>query len=213
MPVISTKPSAVVFDLGKVLVDFDYSIAGRRIAARCRTPLDQVRFFKDHAPLFQRYELGQVTTQEFFDEIRTATGFLGTRDEFGRYFADIFSPIEPMVALHAAVREQGFPTYIFSNTNELAVTHIRENFPFFGRFDGYIYSYRHGALKPDAKLYEVVERITERRGTELLYIDDLPENVATAAARGWQVVRHESSEKTRGAIEKLGLLGESASCS
>ena len=28
------KPSIVVFDLGKVLVDFDYSIAGRRLAAQ-----------------------------------------------------------------------------------------------------------------------------------------------------------------------------------
>jgi len=29
-------PKAVVFDLGKVLVDFDYGIAARRIAARAR---------------------------------------------------------------------------------------------------------------------------------------------------------------------------------
>ncbi len=34
------SPKAVVFDLGKVLVDFDYSIAARRIAARSSMPIE-----------------------------------------------------------------------------------------------------------------------------------------------------------------------------
>ena len=63
--------------------------------------------------------------------------------------------------LHVAVRRKQIPLYIFSNTNELAITHIRRQFPFFGEFDGYILSYEHGAMKPDAKLYEVVERDDE----------------------------------------------------
>ena len=31
---------AVVFDLGKVLVDFDYGIAARALAARSRVPVE-----------------------------------------------------------------------------------------------------------------------------------------------------------------------------
>ena len=78
---------------------------------------------------------------------------------FARVFADIFSEIKPMIAMQAALRAHGVPTYIFSNTNGIAVTHIRRNFPFFANFDGYIYSYEHGAMKPDARIYEVVERV------------------------------------------------------
>jgi FMN phosphatase YigB (HAD superfamily) len=204
-----TKPSVIVFDLGKVLVDFDYAIATRRIAARCKGPVDEVRLFTDHAPLVRRYELGLVTTQQFFDEIRAACGFSGTRDEFGEYFADIFTPIPFMVELHAALRDKRFPTYVFSNTNDLAASHIRRRFPFFANFDGYIFSYQHGAMKPDAKLYEVVERETGRRGNQIVYIDDLPENIAAGAARGWHAVLQESPEKTRVALEKLGLLTDS----
>jgi FMN phosphatase YigB (HAD superfamily) len=40
----------------------------------------------------------------------------------------------------------------------------------------------------------------------LLYIDDRLENVAAGAARGWQTVLHETPEKTRAAVAKLGLL-------
>jgi HAD superfamily hydrolase (TIGR01509 family) len=199
-------PSVVVFDLGKVLVDFDYAIAGRRIAAKSNMTLPQIAQYVGQSPLFTQYETGTVTTQQFYDEICRVTGFRGTLEEFGQCFADIFVEIEPMVQLQAALRQRGLPAYIFSNTNELAAEHIRRTFPFYGNFDGYILSYQHGAMKPDARLYEVVERACTRRGADLLYLDDRPENIAAGAARGWQVILHESPEKSRAAIEKLALL-------
>ena len=203
-----STPQAVVFDLGKVLVDFDYSIAARRVAAHSRLEVDEAGFFSEQTPLLLRYELGLITTQQFFEAVRGVTGFLGTAAEFGEIFADIFTEMPEMVELHARLRRKAIPTWIFSNTNELAVSHIRRRFPFFARFDGYILSYEHGAMKPDAKLYEAVEFQTRRRGGEIVYIDDRPENIAAGAARGWQVVLQESPEKTRAALEKLGLPGQ-----
>lgn len=200
------KPRSVVFDLGKVLVDFDYHIAARRIAARSRMASGDVQEFIDHSPLLFRFETGRMTKEQFFDEVRATTGFRGGLEEFCRFFADIFNPIEPMVKLHARLRSRGVPVFIFSNTNELAVGHIRGNFPFFSEFDGYILSYEHGAMKPDAALYEVVERRTGLRGEELLYIDDRPENVAAGAQRGWRVIQHQFPEQTREAVAAAGLL-------
>ena len=201
-----TTPSVAVFDLGKVLVDFDYSIAARKVAARSTASLADLAYFLSHSPLLIRYETGHVTREEFFDGVRAATGFRGTIAEFGEFFADIFTPIEPMVEIHARLRQQGIPTYIFSNTNDLAVEHIRRSFPFFSNFDGYIYSYKVGVMKPDAKIYEAMERMAGRRGSEILYLDDRAENVAAGAARGWQVILQESPEKSRAAMHKLGLL-------
>ena len=85
------NPSIVVFDLGKVLLDFDYSIAGRRIAAQAKMPAAEVQEFLNHSPLLYRYETGLMTRQEFFDEVRQATGFRGSLAEFGEFFADIFT--------------------------------------------------------------------------------------------------------------------------
>jgi HAD superfamily hydrolase (TIGR01509 family) len=202
---------AVVFDLGKVLVDFDYSIAARRIAARGKMSAEEVRHHIEGSPLLFRFETGRMTQEQFFAEVQSATGFDGTLSEFSGFFADIFSPIEPMLRLHAALRQRGVPTYIFSNTNELAVGHIRKNFPFFSQFNGYICSHEHGVMKPDAKLYEVVERTSRLGGSELLYLDDRPENVAAGAVRGWQAVLHESAEKSHSAVVGSGLLGGSMS--
>jgi FMN phosphatase YigB (HAD superfamily) len=201
-----TTPKAVVFDLGKVLVEFDYGIAARRIAARGKMTMAEIAQFINQSPIFYQYESGAVTTQQFFDEICRVTGFRGSLTEFGGCFADIFVEIEPMIRLQAELRQRGLRAYVFSNTNELAAEHIRRNFPFYTNFDDYILSYEHGAMKPDVRIYEVVERKAGRRGADLLYLDDRPENIAAGAARGWQVILQETPEKSLAAVRKLGLL-------
>jgi FMN phosphatase YigB (HAD superfamily) len=199
---------AVVFDLGKVLVDFDYGIAAPRIAARSNMTVEELYRFMMKTPLLLQYETGLVTTDDFYSQICRGTGFRDTLDEFAVVFGNIFSPIEPMIQLHASLNARGIPTFVFSNTNELAIRHVRKAYPFFKNFNGYIFSYEHQAMKPDAKLYQVVERESGRRGAEILYLDDRPENVAAGAERGWHAVLHESPEKSREAVMKFGLLGE-----
>ena len=201
-----TTPKIVVFDLGKVLVDFDYSIAAKNLAKRCRRTADEINGYIAASPLLFRYETGLMTRQEFFSAVCAETGFGGDIEEFGGFFSDIFAEIGPMVELHAALRQRGVPTYIFSNTNDLAIAHIRRNFPFFNNFDGYILSYEVGSMKPEPKIYEALEKMSDCRGSDVLYLDDRPENVEAGAARGWQVILQETPQKSRVAVEKLGLL-------
>ncbi len=198
---------AVVFDLGKVLVDFDYSIAIRNISARATlSPEDLARLMMT-APLMLEYESGKLTTQQFFDQVCDHTGYCGSLEEFASHFGDIFTAIDPMIEFHRELNRRGLPTYIFSNTNDLAVRHIRKAFPFFSHFTGYMLSYEHGCMKPAAAFYEVLERQSGFRGPELFYIDDRPENVEAAAARGWQAFVHQSPDETILKARTLGLLG------
>jgi HAD superfamily hydrolase (TIGR01509 family) len=196
------KP-AIVFDLGKVLVDFDYSIAARKIAARSSKRLDNLHHFLGSSEILARFESGGLTRRQFFTEMSAFTGFTGTVEAFVSDFADIFVPIPPMIELHAELRRRGFQTFIFSNTNDIAVEHIRRNFPFFASFDGYIYSYEVGAMKPQPKIYEAMEKLCGRAGKEIIYLDDRPENINTGMERGWVTVLHESPAQTLATIEQL----------
>jgi FMN phosphatase YigB (HAD superfamily) len=198
-------PSVVVFDLGKVLVDYDYSIASRRILPRTRLTDAQMQHLLCTSPLLRQYETGLITTAQFHEGVCDVSGYDGGLEEFGPAFADIFSEIGPMIAMHAAMRAAGIPTWIFSNTNELAERHIRSRFPFFSNFDGYVLSCEHHSMKPDPRIYEVVERQTGCRGGAILYLDDRTENVAAGLARGWRAVLHETPEKTRALAAGLGL--------
>ena len=201
------NPKAIVFDLGNVLLHFDFAVAASNLASRCRVSARELQDLLDQSPLLHRYETGLLTSEEFFVEVQRLSGFHGRFAEFDELFADMFAPIKPMIRLHAELRNKGFPTYLFSNTNPLAVSHIRGRFPFFKNFDGYVLSYEHGAMKPDPRLYEVAERMAGYRGTDLLYLDDRPENIATAVRRGWQTILHVSPERTIEALRKSGILG------
>jgi glucose-1-phosphatase len=200
------RPEVVVFDLGKVLVDFDYSRAARRIAAQSQRSAAEVQALIDNSPLLFRYETGRLTREEFYREVCQATGFTGTLAEFCDYFSDVFTPMESMIALHASLRRSGYPTYIFSNTNDLAIAHIQRSFPFFAHFNDYVYSFEHGAMKPEAKLYEVVERVTGREGAAILYLDDRIENVEAGRRRGWQTIHQQSPAASAQRLHELELL-------
>jgi FMN phosphatase YigB (HAD superfamily) len=196
-------PQAAVFDLGKVLVDFDYGLAARALAKRARIGANEVRALIDQSPLLFTYETGGMPTSEFYRRVCDATGFCGDLEEFGRLFADIFTPITPMIVLHGQVRRAGIPTYIFSNTNELAVAHIRRTFPFFSDFDGYIFSFEAGAMKPDEAIYVALEKRTGLSGRQILYIDDRFENVEAATKRGWQVIQHQDAGVTSAEVLRV----------
>lgn len=198
-------PTIVVFDLGKVLVDFDYTIAARKLAEHCGQPPEEVKKHLDYSPVLLRYESGLMTREEFFGVVRELTGFRGPIDMFASFFADIFWEIPRMIAIQAALRRNRIPTYIFSNTNDLAIEHIRRNFPFFANFDGYILSYEVRAMKPDAKIYEELEHLAGKQGAEILYLDDRQENVDAGAVRGWQVILQTDPEKSVAAMKQLGL--------
>ena len=200
------KPKIVVFDLGKVLLDFDYRIAARRIAERSRCDWPTVQQYLDHSPLLYTYETGLMTRRQFYEAACMEVGFAGTLEEFSANFTDIFWPIEPMVALHAELRSKGVPTYIFSNTNDLAMEHINRNFPFMKNFNAHILSYEVGVMKPAAKIYEVLEKLSGHRGAEVLYLDDRQENVDAGVVRGWQAILQTTPEKSRAAMAELGLV-------
>jgi HAD superfamily hydrolase (TIGR01509 family) len=198
---------AVIFDLGKVLLDFDYSRTVEKILEKSRVGPEGLQALIDQSPLLIRYEKGLLSTAEFIAAVRERAGYSGSDDEFAEAFADIFSPIQPMIDLHARLYENHVPTYIFSNTNELAIRHVKRQFPFFAEFDGYIYSYVYHSMKPETRLYEAVERAVGCGGDALLYLDDRKENVEAGLAHGWNAHLHESPEKSAEIIRAAGLVG------
>lgn len=197
------RPQAVVFDLGKVLLHFDYRRAGAALVPHCAVTQEEVTAVMNQSKLLYQYETGLITTAQFFAEVKRAAQYRHGLEHFEPLFADIFAPIPEMIALQLRLRDRGIPTYIFSNTNEMAVRHIRATYPFFSGFTGYIYSYEHQSMKPDPAIYEVVEKTSGLRGPDLLYIDDRPENIAHGNERAWQTILHHDPAVTIPKVEQL----------
>jgi FMN phosphatase YigB (HAD superfamily) len=190
------KVKAVVFDLGKVLVDFDYAIAARKLAENSAKPASEILKMLDHSPLLYTFESAGMTSGEFYAEFCRSAGFRGEFELFAAAFGDIFSEIPPMIAFQQQLRLRRVPTFILSNTNDIAITHIRRNFPFFANFDGYILSYEQQALKPNSPIYEAAEKMIGHRGEDLVFIDDRADNCEGAAKRGWRTLCHREPAET-----------------
>ncbi len=196
----------VVFDLGKVLLDFDYLIAARNLSERARLTADQIYELLLRTPLLVDYERGELASAEFYSAMVRQAGFLGSFAEFSDRFADIFSPIVPMIELVAQVQASSRPIALLSNTNELAVEFIRAHFPFYAQFTHRVLSYEHKVMKPDPALYRVIEETSSCPPDRILFLDDRPENVQAAQFLGWHAFVHHTPENSRAQFAQLGLL-------
>lgn len=200
------KPEILAFDLGRVLVDFDYKITANNIEKYCKYPAEELLKLLINSPYFTRYESGLISTTEFFSKIKELTGFSGTFDEFAEAMTAVFTPVEPMIEMHREIKRRGYRTFILSNTNELVVDAFRKRFPFFNEFDGYIFSYEQKALKPDEKIYRALEKLSGCCADQIVYIDDILENVLTARRLGWIAIEYKDPSSTRVALRKIGVL-------
>lgn len=199
------KPKAVVFDLGNVLLNFDYRRTVARVKSRCSLSDAELHRLIAESEHFQKFEGGQIDGADFFAAIQKESCFTGDMAEFAEIFGDVFTEVPEMIAFHERLRAKNIPTYILSNTNEFSIRFIEKRYPFFANFTGYIYSFEHKVMKPAARIYDIVEERAGHRGADLFYIDDRQENVEAAAARGWQVSWHTDPPRTLDLAANLGL--------
>ena len=197
---------AVAFDIGKVLLDFDYLVLTRKMAPQTQWSEAKLNDYLNQSPLLARYESGELSSSEFFELIQRETGFMGSETEFAALFEDIFTPIAGMIDIHRQIAQSGTPTFTFSNTNEMAVRYIARTYDFWKMFKGHVLSYEVGALKPEAKIYESLEQLSDLNGEEIIYLDDRSENCAAGSERGWQVCCHQDVESSRRFLRNVGEL-------
>jgi len=196
------RSKAVVFDLGKVLLHFDFGIAAKNLARHADATAEEILALINQTPHLHAYERGEVSSEAFYQNIGTLCGYHESFEVFSNDFADIFKEWDVMVAFMRSLKSEQVPIMVFSNTNEIAVSFIRETFPFFSEFDHHCYSYEHGMMKPTSALYEKVEQILGRQGKDLFFIDDKAENVEAAIERGWSGQIHVHPEETISAVKK-----------
>lgn len=198
-------PKAVVFDLGKVLLEFDFQIFAKGLAAESDIGATEIMARVVNSDVLVEYEYGRSSSEQFYEQVKSISGFRGTYSSFELLFGEIFTEISDMVGLHRRLKESGLPTYIFSNTNDIAIRIVRQQFEFFGGFSDYVLSFEHFSMKPDSELYQVVENVTGLKGSDLVFMDDKEENILAARQRGWKGIVHINSVATEAALRDLGL--------
>jgi 2-haloacid dehalogenase len=199
-------PRAVVFDIGRVLFDWDLRFlfakliddpaqldwfltevvteqwhfqadAGRPLAEMVPERIAQ---FPDHAPLIEAY-----------------------RDRFNE---TIPSPIPGTHEIVRRLAARGVPLYALTNFGAEFFAGFRPVQPIFELFADIVVSGDERVAKPDARIYEIAERRFGHSPGELFFTDDNPANVEAAAARGWHAHLFTDAAALEAELVGLGLL-------
>lgn len=171
-----------LFDIGKVLLDFDFERTLERLLPEGGDPESLDGFLRDK----DAFERGDIGLDDYLGQALSVLGPSVTRPAFEAAWRDVFTPNAPMWQAVEELAGEGHRLLLFSNTNAIHCPWMLEAYPVFRHFEAGTYSFEVGSMKPEPEIYE---RAISDHGLDpaaTRYIDDLPANVATGLRMGFR---------------------------
>lgn len=191
---MQNSTSVIVFDLGNVLIPFDYNkIIDKLNKIEDGLGLRFYNLYRDNYEIHRKYEKWELSDDEFLDLMMEWIDHKVSREEFCKIYSDLFLVNEETTALLPDLKKN-YTLVLLSNTNHIHQKYGWEHYEFLKHFDKLILSHQVGAVKPEEKIYRAVESFTKAPSEEHLFIDDIMKYVEGAKNIGWdsfQFVTHE----------------------
>jgi FMN phosphatase YigB (HAD superfamily) len=205
-PLLPHSADALLFDLGRVVLDIDFGKVAACWAghAGCE-PAQLVGRLKPN-DAWRRHERGEISDAEFFESLRRSLGIAISDDQFLEGWNAIFTGEMPGVAAMLARAGQRLPLYAFSNTNGAHVAHFSQAYAgVLGHFREIYLSSSIGLRKPEAEAYDHVVKAIGLPASRIVFFDDSADNIAGARTRGLTAVHVTSPDDVAKALAALGI--------
>ncbi|CAG0988685.1 glucose-1-phosphatase [Phycisphaerales bacterium] len=213
----------ICFDLGGVIIKHHRSWA--EACAATGTPYHDAvaapELVQRRRDLAKLHHTGKIACNDFFPALAAATNHLYSESQVRLlHNAWVYAEYEGIDALlQRLVSANRADTAILSNTNATHWSRLgrgqRDGLPLFSaplRLNNRHASHILGLAKPDPAIYRVFEAQVGFRGAEILFFDDLAENIAAARQLGWrcQLIDHtkNTAEQVELALNSHHLLSE-----
>lgn len=203
--------SLIVFDLGKVIVDFSHieiaaGLAERSTAPRFREPSALLSaVFAPEEGLTRSFDEGKISCEEFYRDACKRFCLDLSYEEFVLRWNRSFSENDDVVALIEGLSPL-YRLFLLSNTNELHYTHLEERLPILKKMEEKILSYQLGYLKPSPLIFQALLQRSGLPAQEVLYIDDVPDYIAAAGWLGIQGIVFQSCASLKEELKKRGVI-------
>ncbi len=201
----SPTPKALLFDIGGVLVDFDFSRAIAAWSAYSRLPREELqRRFCVNDDIYARHERGEIPSAEYFRHVAGLLELSATPEQIEAGWNTIFQG--EIAATCALVKDarQRFPCYAFTNTNASHMACWTRLYPqVFEMFDQVFASCQIGVRKPEPAAFRYICEATGVPAASFVFFDDLLENVHTAQHVGLRGVHVRSPADVAAALRDL----------
>jgi glucose-1-phosphatase len=197
--------TTLAFDLGKVIFDFDYNIALKKLDGRINIDPNKILelIYKNNFGL--HFEKGLVSPQGFYEEFKRDFKAKITFDEFKSIWSEIFWPKEDVISLVSQLKIK-YPIYLISNINKLHYEYLSCQYPqVFTLFKRLILSYQVRSVKPEKDIYRELQRTAGVPYSQIIYIDDREDLIAAAKPLGMQCVQFTNYDNLINDLNKLGV--------
>jgi putative hydrolase of the HAD superfamily len=203
------RTPAIIFDFGNVIAFFDYQRACDTIGRpRGRDGAELLRTARNAGfnDLLQRFERGQLSTEEFSNSSSRMFGVDVPPEEFAEAWSDIFWLNEAIVPIVLGLKASGYRLVLGSNTNILHANRFRSQFAsLLSAFDRLVLSFELGHSKPSPEFYLACAKAAGVSPGDCVFIDDLAENVVGARSAGLQSLFYRDPEILGGELHRLGV--------
>jgi putative hydrolase of the HAD superfamily len=191
------KIQAAIFDIGNVLLRFDYMRSAWRLQEK-----NKLVDLPDRGLVVRAqhdYESGLLDREAFLETVRPAFRDSGDPAGFVAIWEDIFDENLPMTALARSLSER-MPVYLLSNISDIHIEYIHRKYDVFRVFSDAVYSCKARLMKPDPGIFHHAAAQFGVDPAETIYFDDMPENCEAAASVGYIVhqydhARHAEAER------------------
>lgn len=202
-----SQPQAVIFDIGNVLTGWQPQAFYDRVIGqdRRRALFAEV----DLLAMNQALDSGAPFRDTVYALADQHPKWAAEIRFWHDRWAELAMPhIEGSIALLRALKAKAVPVFALTNSGASVYDAARETQDFQALFDRAYVSGKLGAIKPDARIYQMVEADCGLPPTDLLFTDDKLENVEAAAARGWRVHLFQGWQGLAARLVTEGLLNE-----
>ena len=196
---------AILFDLGKVLIDFSMDPVLRKFGeTSSRGPKELEKVFWESGLAYE-YESGAISTHEFYERLCELGGVQMEKAAFCSVWSDVFAP--DLLVSEDLVKTLGerYPLILISNTNELHAEYLIERYPVLDYFDHKVFSFEVRAMKPERRIYERAIALSGKTPERLFFTDDREENVIGAREIGIQAHQFRSESELIKALAAAGV--------
>jgi len=195
----------LAFDLGNVIFDFNYNIGLDRIKDKMKSTIDEVI----HSFYFQNFtipfEKGLISSNQFYLEFKKTFSVDMGYEEFIDIWCKIFFPKQEVVKLIGDLGKK-YSLNLISNINELHFNYLYEKYPnIFSLFNNLILSFQIKSVKPEKKIYDILQKVSSVEFKDIIYIDDRADLISQAKQIGFQCIQFKNYHSLVSSLMKLGI--------
>lgn len=203
---MSDQPTTAVFDVGRVIVQWDM----RLLFAKLIKDAEELDWFLANVVTeawHMEHDSGRPIADMVAERIKQFPGYTDLIEAYQhRFLETIPARVPGTVELIAQLHSGGVPLFAITNFGTDFWAQYRPTEPIFDLFRDIVVSGHERLIKPNPGIFHLAEKRFGTPASSMLFIDDNAANIAAAGELGWHTHHFSNAAKLETDLIARGLL-------